>query len=176
MSDDHPGIVAGVSSVVNKLGGNILSCSQTVLDRYFTFIMVIDLPGTMEPDDLAKEVRSSPELGMDYQVIARHYKQQQEIAVSANDVFVITVFGKDRPGIVGKFSRYLANYDINITDLYGSRRNEDFVLIGQLTIPPKVNIRNIQNDLEAMGKEFGFTVKVQHNNIFAATNQLRIME
>ena len=44
MSPDRPGIVAGVSSVVDRLGGNILSCSQTVLDGYFTFIMVVELP------------------------------------------------------------------------------------------------------------------------------------
>ena len=176
MSDDHPGIVAGVSSVVDQLGGNILSCSQTVLDGYFTFIMVIDLPGTMEPDDLAKEIRSSPELGADYQVIVRDYRQRQQNAVSADGVFIISAFGKDRPGIVKEFSRYLSGHDINITDLYGNRRGEDFVLIGQLTIPPKVNIRSIQSDLEATGKEYGFTVKVQHNNVFVATNQLRLGE
>ena len=176
MSDDHPGIVAGVSSIVDRLGGNILSCSQTVLDGYFTFIMVIDLPGTRDPHELAQEVRSAPELGADYQVIARHYKPQQQTAVPADNVFVITAFGKDRPGIVREFSRYLAGHDINITDLYGGCRDEDFVLIGQLTIPPKVNIRNIQSDLEIAGKEYGFTVRVQHNNIFVATNQLRLGE
>jgi len=176
MSDDHPGIVAGVSTVVERLGGNILSCSQTVLDGYFTFITIIDLPGTREPDELAKEVRLSPELGTNYQVIARYYEPQQPAAASNNDVFVITAFGKDRPGIVREFSRYLAGHDINITDLYGGCKGDDFVLIGQLTIPPKVNIRNIQSDLEQSGKEYGFTVRVQHNNVFVATNQLRLGE
>lgn len=176
MSDDHPGIVAGVSSVVDRLGGNILSCSQTVLDGYFTFITIIDLPDSREPAELAQEVRSAPELGADYQVIARYYEQQQQTTVPTDNVFIITAFGKDRPGIIREFSRYLAGHDINITDLYGARRDENFVLIGQLTIPPKVNIRSIQSDLEITGKEYGFTVKVQHNNIFVATNQLRLVE
>jgi len=176
MSDDHPGIVAGVSSVVDRLGGNILSCSQTVLDGYFTFIMIIDLPGNTEPSELAKEVRFSHELGENYQVIARHYEPKPHNTLPADDVFIITAFGKDRSGIVREFSRYLAGHDINITDLYGGRRDENFVLIGQLSIPSKVNIRNIQSDLEVMGEDYGFTVKVQHNNIFVATNQLRLMD
>jgi len=176
MSDDHPGIVAGVSSVVYRLGGNILSCSQTVLDGYFTFITIIDLPDAKKPDELAQEVRLSPELGTNYQVIARYYEPQEQTVASSDNVFVITAFGKDRPGIVREFSRYLAGHDINITNLYGGCKDEDFVLVGQLTIPPKVNIRNIQSDLEAAGKEYGFTVRVQHNNIFVATNQLRLVE
>ena len=113
MSDDHPGIVAGVSTVVERLGGNIVSCSQTVLDGYFTFITIIDLPSTKDPDELAKEIRLSPELGTNYQVIARHYEPQPQTAVSTDDVFIITAFGKDRPGIVREFSRYLAGHDVN---------------------------------------------------------------
>jgi len=176
MSDDHPGIVAGVSSAVAQLGGNILSCSQTVLDGYFTFITIVDIPGEKTPEELAKEIRSAPELGTDCQVIARHYEPQQKAVVPSDDVFIITAFGRDCPGIVRDFSRYLAGHDINITDLYGGRRGEDFVLIGQLTIPPKVNIRSIQSDLEVTGEEYGFTVRLQHNNIFVATNQLRLVE
>jgi predicted amino acid-binding ACT domain protein len=60
--------------------------------------------------------------------------------------------------------------------LYGKRKDEDFVLVGQLSIPPTVNLRSLQSDLENTGQEYGFTVKVQHNNIFVATNQLRLME
>ena len=32
----------------------------------------------------------------------------------------------------------------------------------------------MQADLEHMGKDLGFTVKLQHENIFVATNQLRL--
>ena len=48
---------------------------------------------------------------------------------------MITAFGKDQPGIVRRFSQYLAGKDINITDLYGDRRGEEFVLIGQVEVP-----------------------------------------
>ena len=41
---DRPGIVAGVSSAIEKLHGNIESCSQTVLDGYFTLIMTFSMP------------------------------------------------------------------------------------------------------------------------------------
>jgi predicted amino acid-binding ACT domain protein len=176
MSSDHPGIVAGVSSVVCQLGGNIISCSQTVLDGYFTFITVIDLPNAMVPDELARLVQHSEGLGTGYQVIAQAYEPKPAQTVNANDVFVITAFGKDRAGIVREFSRYLAGHDINIVDLYGGRNGDDFVLIGQVTIPANVNIRSIQDDLEETGKDFNFTVKLQHNNVFVATNQLRLPE
>ena len=58
MSDDHPGIVAAVSNAVESLGGNIDSCSQTVLGGYFTLIMIVSLPEPVDPDCLAERVRS----------------------------------------------------------------------------------------------------------------------
>ncbi|GHT10057.1 amino acid-binding protein [Planctomycetales bacterium] len=174
MSSDHPGIVAGVSTAVDELGGSIVSCSQTVLDGYFTFITVIDLPKKYEPAELAKTIQKSGGLGAGFQVIADDYVPVSAKKISDADMFVITAFGKDRPGIVKEFSRYLAGHDINIVDLFGGNREDDFVLIGNLTIPDNVNIRSIQTDLEETGKEYGLTVKVQHNNIFTATNRVRI--
>ncbi len=64
--------------------------------------------------------------------------------------------------------------DINIVDLYGDRKGEEFVLIGQVQVPKRWDIRMLQADLEQMGEELGFTVKLQHENIFVATNQLRL--
>jgi len=176
MSSDHPGIVAGISSAVENLGGNIDSCSQTVLGGYFTFIVILTLPTDYPPQELADRVRASECLGEDYQVIARRVdgNPRKPLDLPSGDLFVITAFGKDRPGIVRKFSRHLAGYDININDLYGDKTGEDFVLIGQLQIPTGVNIRNLQDDLEEMGRELGFTVNLQHNNIFVATNRIRL--
>ena len=77
-------------------------------------------------------------------------------------------------GVVRSFSQYLAAKDINIVDLYGDLRGDDFVLIGQVEVPVHWDVRMMQDDLEQMGSELGFTVKLQHENIFVATNQLRL--
>jgi len=47
-------------------------------------------------------------------------------------------------------------------------------LIGQVEVPTRWDIRMLQADLEQMGQDLGFTVKLQHENIFVATNQLRL--
>jgi predicted amino acid-binding ACT domain protein len=95
-------------------------------------------------------------------------------APQAGERFVVTAFGVDKPGIVLRFSKYLAGKDINITDLYGDRKGEEFVLIGQVEVPSQLDLRLLQADLEEMGKEEGFAVRIQHENIFVATNQLRL--
>lgn len=174
MSDDHPGIVAAVSNAVESLGGNIDSCSQTVLGGYFTLIMIVSLPQPVECGSLSDEVRRAGD-GSQFQVLVRPALLPGADAAPATiDRFVITAFGKDQPGIVRRFSQYLAGKDINIVDLYGDRTGDDFVLIGQLEVPTHWDIRMLQADLEQMGSELGFTVKLQHENIFVATNQLRL--
>lgn len=176
MSCDHPGIVAAVSNAVESLGGNIASCSQTVLGGYFTLIMIVSIPEPIPPEQLAQRVRDAGGSGEDeFQVMARRAVPAKETHTQPEcDRFVITAFGKDQPGIVRRFSQYLAGKDINIVDLYGDRSGEEFVLIGQLEIPRHWNIGMLQADLEQMGAELGFTVRLQHENVFVATNQLRL--
>jgi glycine cleavage system transcriptional repressor len=176
MSDDHPGIVAAVTTAVESLGGNIDACSQTVLGGYFTLIMIVSTPQPVEPEQLAEQVCQSSTSNSPFQVVARQAIPPQNLAPAEKcDKFVITAFGRDQPGIVRRFSHYLAGKDINIVDLYGDRRGDEFVLIGQLEVPAHWDIRMLQTDLEQMGDELGFAVKLQHENVFVATNQLRVM-
>ena len=175
LTDDRPGIVAAVSSAINRLGGNIDACSQTVLDGYFTLIMTISLSQNWEPNELGSAILTEEGLD-DCQITVRR------IAALLNppktnepDAFVITAFGRDRTGIVSAFSRYLADREVNIIDLFGDRTGDDeFLLISKVEVDERHDIRNLQFDLEEIGRELGFTVKLQHNNIFVATNQLRL--
>ena len=172
MSDDHPGIVAAVGGAVNSSGGNIDNISQTVLEGYFTLIMIVSFPKPVEPDSLAAAVQNTNE---GFQVAIRPFIPPTDSADELSERFVITAFGKDCPGIVLHFSQYLAGKDINIIDLFGSRRGEDeFVLIGQVEVSKNLDLRHLQADLEEMGQDKGYTVRLQHENIFVATNQLRL--
>jgi len=86
----------------------------------------------------------------------------------------VTAFGPDAPEVLLKFSQYVAGKDINIVDLYGERQGEQFVLISQVDIPARWDIALLQADLEELGKQAGFEVRLQHEDIFVATNQLRL--
>ena len=176
MSSDHPGIVAAVTGAVESLAGNIDACSQTVLGGYFTLIMIVSLPNPIDPEHLARQVRDAGLPKGSFQVMARPALKPVKAADQEScDRFVISAFGPDRPGVVRSFSDYLATKDINIVDLYGDIRGDDFVLIGQVEVPAHWDIRLMQADLEQMGHDLGFTVKLQHENIFVATNQLRLI-
>ncbi len=174
MSNDHPGIVAAVSDAVEALGGNIDACSQTVLGGYFTLIMIISVPELIEPDVLATRIRGRDSRTAELQVMVLPSRHRLPPPPEPCEQFVVTAFGKDRPGIVRCFSEYLAGKDINIVDLYGDLKGDEFVLIGQVEVPKRYDTEMLQADLEAIGKELGFTVKLQHENIFVATNQLRL--
>ena len=60
---DRPGIVAGVSSVITRLKGNIESCSQTVLEGYFTLILTFSTGEQYAVEYLKEQILS--EKGME---------------------------------------------------------------------------------------------------------------
>jgi glycine cleavage system transcriptional repressor len=173
MADDRPGIVATVTKAISRLEGNIDACSQTVLHGYFTLIMVVSFPRALDTEQLLQEVAGPPDKHRNFRVQVMPF----HAAAASNetyDSFVITAFGPDCEGIVLRFSRVLADKGINIVDLFGDRRGEQFVLIGQLQVPKRWDIAMLQADLEQIGRESGYTVRLQHEDVFVATNQLRL--
>lgn len=177
MSDDHPGIIAAVTSAVESLGGNIESCSQTVLGGYFTLIMIVKLEETLPVDEVGQHILQKTATACQIDVSVRLASQESD-AEESMEHFVITAFGKDQAGIVRRFSEYLFDHEMNIIDMYGCQRvkadgETEFLLTGQVEIPVKWNFTMLQCDLESIGKELGFTVRLQHENIFTATNRLR---
>jgi glycine cleavage system transcriptional repressor len=174
LSDDHPGIVAAVSSAVHELSGNIDTCSETVVWGYFTQIMIVSFPEPVTPETLCDQVREKDRSPRQLQMVARPYSPVDEEAPSVGDRYILTLFGKDRQGVVWRLSQYLAGKDINIIDLFAERRGEDFVMISQLEIPPRWEVSLLQADLEELAGEEQFAVRLQHENIFLATNHLRL--
>jgi glycine cleavage system transcriptional repressor len=170
---DHPGIVAAVTRAVSRRGGNIDACSQTVVGGYFTLIMVVSFAEAIAPATLAETVRGDPQSG--FQVVARPFAPPvAKPARGAVERFVLTAFGKDKPGIVLRFTQFLAGKNINILDLYAERQGDDFIQIGQLEIPVALDLATLQTELEQIAQQENFTAKLQHENIFVATNQLRL--
>ena len=175
MANDRPGIIAALSGAITALEGNIDACSQTVLGGYFAQILIVSFPGPLAPEELTSRVQKAAPPGDPLQVAARPYLASAAPADrDGSERFVITALGKDKPGIIHRFSRHLAGKDINILDLYWDCRGEDFVLTAQVEIPRRWEITALQADLDRMGREENFSARLQHENVFVATNQLHL--
>jgi glycine cleavage system transcriptional repressor len=175
VADDRPGIVAAVSGPVAERGGNIDACSQTVVAGYFTLIMIVSFPEPVDTDTLREAIATSHVVraSSPLSVHIGPYAPPREPLIPDGEHFVLTAFGADAEGITYKFARFLADKGINIADLYGLREGDRFVLIGQLYIPGGWDIEMLQAELECMAGGIGQTVRLQHENLFVATNQLR---
>jgi len=175
MADDRPGIVAAVSRAIVDAGGNIDACSQTVLNGYFTLIMIVSFPEALEREPLLEALTRPNGRDSGFQVQLRPYRREAR-GFDATDCgnFVVTCFGPDAPGVIYRFSALLAEKGINIVDLYGQLQGDQFVLISQVQIPRTWDLGMLQADLAQLGREQGYEVRLQHENIFIATNQLRL--
>ena len=67
---DKVGIVAGISVELQKLNINIVDVNQTIMDEYFTMIMMLDLKNVSTSFEDAKNALLSKgnELGVDVKI------------------------------------------------------------------------------------------------------------
>jgi len=175
ISSDHPGIVAQVTHEIRGMGGNIEACSQTVLGGFFTLIMIVRFQKDITQEALVGHLRGPESEHRGFQVTVLPARAGAPVRDTRDvETFVVTATGKDKPGVIMRFSQYLSDKDINIVDLYGDKKGDEFVLITQVEVPTHWSVDMIQADLEEMGREEGFDVRFQHENVFVATNQLRL--
>jgi glycine cleavage system transcriptional repressor len=174
LARDRVGIVASVSRAVFDLGGNIDAMSQTVMRNYFTLILTVRLKGAMTLEEIRGRIAAvgrKGELAVSIQERVQAGPGEAPDA-AAGEEFVLTMEGEDEPGIISRISGYLASKGINIQDLYVTTEGARFTLIGQLLVPRALDVRQMQIDLASIWPKAGFSVALQHVNIFVATNEI----
>ena len=86
---------------------------------------------------------------------------------------IITVVGKDTVGIIAKVCTYLAQNNINIQDI------SQTIVQGYFNMMMIVDAAgagkqhgDIADELDALGKEIGVVIKVQHEDIFNSMHRI----
>jgi predicted amino acid-binding ACT domain protein len=173
MSEDRPGIVASVSGSVLELEGNILSLSQTVVEGYFTIILVAEFPEQVEEEILRQKLVGCGKSG-EYSVIVRKYipPTLPEPLQKETTQYVLTATGTDTRGIIYLISNNLAERGININDIACYLEVDQMILVAQLLVPKDVDILCLQDELAAIGMRNKLSIHLQHINIFRETNRI----
>ena len=86
---------------------------------------------------------------------------------------VVTVIGKDKPGIISKVSTALAENTVNIEDISQTIVQGNFTMIMLCDLSSsKLNLIELKTELEKLGETIGVSIHVQHEDIFNAMHKI----
>ena len=86
---------------------------------------------------------------------------------------IITVIGKDQEGIMYNVSRILSERGVNIEDVTQTIMQEYFTMLMLVKIDEsRTGFRELQPELEEMGKEKGLSIRIQKEEIFDTMHKI----
>jgi len=123
---DQPGIVAGVTKILYRLGCNLEDSSMTRLASEFTIMVIFSARGGVRQRVLEEAFGAfcrQRKLVVHLKALTREEAQ----APPQGPIHRISVYGADRPGIVYRVSDLLARLGVNITDVSTHRTHPELV-------------------------------------------------
>ena len=85
---------------------------------------------------------------------------------------VVTVTGSDRRGIIARVSGFLFERDVNIEAISQTVLGDQFAMIMMAETPENCDFSALKEELEALGKQIGMSVRIQHADIFDAMHNV----
>ncbi len=164
ISEDKPGIIAGISSVLYKNDMNMEDGSSTILAGEFSTILVVS--GNISADALSKAFDNvSRRLDLSVTIHAIDGKKMKK---SAQERAIITVYAADKVGILYKVSTPLAENGINITDLdtrvVGSKEKPVYIASMEVEIPDKLSFDELVQIMDGVKEKEDLNITVKTLN------------
>ncbi len=162
---DRPGIVAGVTEALYKLGCNIADSSCAMLAGEFAMILIVSHRKPFTKTLLLEELKPVCErLAMTLSVRSLPYGEEQRVE-SSGEICQITVYGADQPGIVYRVTSALAAHQINIMDLQtklaGSDEAPVYVMLLEAALPDGLTPEKVEQLLNGLKQELQVEIGVR---------------
>ncbi len=162
---DRPGIVAGAAETLFGLGCNIEDSSCTMLGGEFAMILIVSHERPFSKARLLEDFKSFGE-AMNLSVFVRSLSGDEvQYRAPVGELCLISVYGSDRPGIVYRVTRELADRGINISDLntklIGSPDQPVYVMMLEAVLPDGLEIGDVADLLEKLKKELNIEISVR---------------
>ena len=86
---------------------------------------------------------------------------------------VVTVIGKDEPGIIASVSGLLAEHSVNIEDISQTIMSGNFTMLMYADLKNSdLSLAALADLLNDLGKRIGVSIHVQHEDIFNAMHKI----
>lgn len=159
MSEDHPGILESLSTVITAHDGEWTESKMVTMAGKFAGILTVDIP-CREQHAFTDALTALAERGL--KVNVERIQAHSEKVVRE---FNLEMIGQDRLGIVRDITHLLAKYDINLEALESRVESASmsgetlFIASGVVHIPEQVDMTQLQNDFEELANELMVDIK-----------------
>ena len=162
---DRPGIVADTSEVLFTLGCNVEDSSCTMLGGEFAMILIVSHDKPFSKKRLESEF-AAKNTGNGLSAFIRALKDDEVCyREPEGELCLVSVYGSDKPGIVYRMTRELADRGVNITDLntklIGSPAEPVYVLMLEAVLPEELTVEDVSRLLENLKKELNVEISVR---------------
>ena len=165
LGQDRPGIVAGVTEVLYKLGCNLEDSAMTRLEREFTIMLIFSAPSKVDEAKLAQAFAPVAKK-LKLAIHTKRLTAKETAAPSKAGVpFGISVYGADRAGIVFQMAQALARAHVNITDVHTHRSASGgpslYAMLLEVEAPAKTTEQTLTARLAPLAKKLGVQLSVR---------------
>jgi phosphoserine phosphatase len=169
---DRRGIIYGISNVLAENNINIVDIEQNVIHGLFVMFIVADISKSRislkELEKRLKEVGKN--LGVEVHVSKFEKPKSKE-----KNLYVITVLGKDRVGIVRDISKILLDYGVNIEKTSLTARDQ-LISIEFLIDIGNANPDEIKKRLKEDVEKFNLDIVIQPYESFEREKRLIVFD
>jgi glycine cleavage system transcriptional repressor len=165
ISKDRPGIVADTAEVLYRLGCNVEDSSCTMLGGDFAMILTVSHQKPFAKSRLADEFKR---LHDDKGLVA-HIRtltdEELNRPAPQGELCLISVYGADRPGIVYRVTKELAQRQVTITDLntklIGTDEEPVYVMMLEAYLPDGITIEDAELLMALLRQELNVEIGVR---------------
>ncbi len=146
---DKPGIIRSISEVLAKNDVNIVDIEQTVLQGMFSMFLIGDISKSKITLEGLRSIlkKTGEEIGVNVDV-----SRFQRPESSSKNLYILTVIGEDRVGIVYSISKFLHEMGVNIEKTSLTARDKLISIEFLLNLPEEEELKKkVREHVESLG-------------------------
>jgi phosphoserine phosphatase len=171
---DKPGLVHSLTNVLSKLNINIVDADARAVRGHFSMFLVVDLiTSKCSYEDMVnalESVSASFDLGL------RTEKYVAGRRKSNKKLMVLTIMGRDRPGIVASISGILSEHAINVEQIKMIARGEYIAMDLTIDTCDFPHIQSLRKVLYKHTEKLGLDISLRNDNIFSRPKRVIVFD
>jgi predicted amino acid-binding ACT domain protein len=136
---------------------------------YFTITLAVAIPSGGEPDALVTTLQSK--LGADAAVTMIPFRSAT-IQAPPSDRYILTATGEASTAVIRSLTALVAERGANFVDFSFQNSPAGVSFVAELDLPSALALNQLQIDLQHVGADAGLRVRLQHQRLFTATNEI----